>query len=138
MASDMFHIEDGALVLSVSIQPQSSEHTMLVRLGDSAVTLSAVDTTRFLEWANQHGAPIVHMVEQEENVLRSKLLQELEVHAKDQQVWLNIENGCIDLVSHESKPGDAARFQFDLDGMRSALTWLKQREGGNKKPPNVL
>ena len=128
MANDMFRIEDGALVLSVSIQPQSSEHTMLVRLGDSAVTLSAVDTTRFLEWANQHGVPIVHMVEQEENVLRSKLLQELEVHAKDQHVWLNIENGCIDLVSHESKPGDAARFQFDLDGMRSALTWLKQRE----------
>ncbi len=138
MASDMFRIEDGALVLSVSIQPQSSEHTMLVRLGDSAVTLSAVDTTRFLEWANQHGVPIVHMVEQEENVLRSKLLQELEVHAKDQHVWLNIENGFIDLVSHESKPGDTARFQFDLDGMRSALTWLRQREGGNKKPTNVL
>ncbi len=129
MASDMFRIEDGPLVLSVSIQPQSSEHTMQVMLGDSAVTLGAADTVRFLEWANQHRAPIVRMVEQEENALRHKLLQEIEAQAKEQQVWLNIENGFIDLVSHESKSSNAARFQFDLEGMRSALTWLKQREG---------
>ncbi len=127
MASDMFRIEDGPLVLSVSIQPQSSEHTMQVMLGDSAVTLGAADTVRFLEWANQHRAPIVRMVEQEENALRHKLLQEIEAQAKEQQVWLNIENGFIDLVSHESKSSNAARFQFDLEGMRSALTWLKQR-----------
>jgi hypothetical protein len=126
MASDMFRIEDGPLVLSVHIQPQSSEHTMQVMLGDSAVTLGAADTARFLEWANQHRAPIVRMVEQEENALKSKLLREIEAQAKEQQVWLSIENGCIDLVSHESKPGNAARFQFDLDGMRSALTWLRQ------------
>ncbi len=129
MASEMFRIEDGPLVLSVSIQPQSSEHTMQVMLGDSAVTLGAADTVRFLEWANQHRAPIVRTVEQEENALRHKLLQEIEAQAKEQQVWLNIENGFIDLVSHESKSSNAARFQFDLDGMRSALTWLKQREG---------
>ena len=129
MANDMFRIEDGPLVLSVSIQPQSSEHTMQVMLGDSAVTLGAADTVRFLEWANQHRAPIVRTVEQEENALRHKLLQEIEAQAKEQQVWLNIENGFIDLVSHESKSSNAARFQFDLDGMRSALTWLKQREG---------
>ena len=129
MASDMFRIEDDPLVLSVPIQPQSSEHTMQVMLGDSAVTLGAADTVRFQEWANQHRAPIVRMVEQEENALRHKLLQEIEAQAKEQQVWLNIENGFIDLVSHESKSSNAARFQFDLEGMRSALTWLKQREG---------
>src|SRR5271167_3025281 len=129
MANDMFRIEDGPLVLSVQIQPQSSEHTMEVMLGDRAVTLGAADTARFLEWANQHRAPIVRMVEQKENALKSKLLEEIEAQAKEQQVWLNIENGLIDLVSHESKPGNAARYQFDLDGMRSALTWLKQREG---------
>ena len=129
MTSDMFRIEDGANVLSVSIHPQSREHTMQVMLGDSAVTLCAADTARFLEWANQHRAPIARMVEQEENALRSKLLQEIEARAKEQQVWLNIETGLNDLVSHENKPGNAARFQLDLDGMRSALTWLKQREG---------
>jgi hypothetical protein len=122
IASDMFRIEDGPLVLSVSIQLQSSEHTMQVMLG-------AADTVRFLEWANQHRVPIVCMVEQEENALRHRLLEEMEAQAKEQQVWLNIENGCIDLVSHESKSSNAARFQFDLDDMRSALTWLKQREG---------
>ena len=129
MANDMFRIEDGPLVLSVQIQPQSSEHTMEVTLGDRAVTLGAADTARFLEWANQHRAPIVRMVEQKENALKSKLLEEIEAQAKEQQVWLNIENGLIDLVSHENKPGNAARFQFDLDGLRSALAWLKQREG---------
>ena len=78
MASDMFRIEDGPLVFSVSIQPQSSEHPMQVMLGDSAVTLGAVDTARFLEWANQHRAPLVRRVEQEENALKSKLLREIE------------------------------------------------------------
>ncbi len=50
MANDMFRIEDGPLVLSVQIQPQSSEHTMEVMLGDRAVTLgneASIPTTMF-------------------------------------------------------------------------------------------